>query len=50
MLGEVQIQFYVYIILMAIFAIGSIFFQLKMRSMNEEEYNYRQYDFKYRRA
>ena len=41
MLGEIGVSFYLYLIVMAMFAMGGIFFQLKMRSMNEELYNYR---------
>lgn len=48
-LDELESSFYVYVAFMVIFAIGSILFQLRERSKNQEVYNYRKYDFKYRR-
>ena len=43
-------SFFVYLILILIIGTGSVLIQLKRRGENLEDYSYRQYDFKYRRA
>ena len=48
--GEVPVSFYLYIIgMIAVAAIGMIF-QFNERKYYKDLYNYRNYDFKYRRA
>ena len=48
-LSEFPTSFFFYFVLMVIIAAISIVIQLKRRETNEEAYNYRKYDFKYRR-
>lgn len=49
-LDDLAVSFYIYITVFVVVAVISIVIQMKMRSTHMEQYNYRKYDFKYRRA
>ena len=42
-------SFFGYFLFIVLCAVLSIVFQLKQRELNLEQYNYRKYDFKYRK-
>ncbi len=49
-LSEISTTFYMYVVVMMLLAVVSIVIQMGNRSNNKELYNYRRYDFKYRRV
>ena len=49
-MGQIPSTFFGYFMVMAMCATLSITFQLKQREMNVDMYNYRKYDFKYRKV
>lgn len=49
-MDEVPWTFFLFFSIMVILTTISIMFQLQMRSKHMEAYNYRKYDFKYRRT
>ncbi|CDW71763.1 UNKNOWN [Stylonychia lemnae] len=49
-IGQVNPVFFIYILFVITLSVISVVFQINQRSRNLEMYNYRKYDFKYRRA
>jgi len=49
-MGQIPSTFFGYFVVMALCASLSITFQLKQRELNMDLYNYKKYDFKYRKV